>query len=203
GGYGYEWDSLGDPSLIAPIRRVYPHNGFRILLAAFAQALRDETPLEAAPFVASYARERFGLSSADGDRLWRALNHDATPMAAGTPIEPALRSITAARRLFQRLRPIRHQTEFAHLKLMIDLRHHHLRFKKIERAVNSSLFRARQAARYSLQLGGLLREARNLDRRYAALQTGFLQREEIAEDMAYRSRKLRLLHARLARTSRA
>lgn len=44
------------------IRNVYPLNGFRILLAAYAQSLNQVEPLNPESFVVKYAVERFGMT---------------------------------------------------------------------------------------------------------------------------------------------
>jgi hexosaminidase len=184
-----------------PIRRVYPHVGFRLLQAAFRAATDTETfsPQE---FVVQYAAERFGLSVAQGRRLWSALVENSTVADATVDLRPLLRKAARAKRCLAELRPQRNQTEFAHLRLMADLRDHHLRFKRTERRIHSKAFHGRHIAAVLPQLRALLRESSRLDLRCRILLKNNLYPDELQVDLDYRSKKLRQLYARLARTGR-
>lgn len=197
GVYGYEWDLPGEPLRLFPIRRVYPHSGFRLLLAAFARAVGQAEPLDAAEFVRDYGVDRFGLTAGQARRLWRALDREASPPGRDADPAPLLRSAAAAARLVGSLRPRRHREEFAHLRLMCDLRLHDLRFRQVERLVQSPRADRRGLRREARRLDALRAAARGLDRRFARLQRAFLQAAEIREENAYRNRRLHELQARL------
>ena len=202
GAYGYEWEKPGEMIEKYPIRRVYPHAGFRILQAAFWAAIEREafSPQE---FVVQYAAERFGLAADPGRRLWSALKENSTVEDVTIDLPPLLRKSARAKRCLGELRPQKNQVEFAHLRLMADLRDHHLRFKRVERRVHSKAFHGRHIAAVLPQLRALLREARQLDVRYWHLLRGNLYPNEFPTELDYRSKKLRQLYARLARAGRS
>ncbi|EIP97731.1 N-acetyl-beta-hexosaminidase [Opitutaceae bacterium TAV1] len=202
--YGYQRDHAEFVDIL-PVRRVYPLSGFDILKQAFRVAL-DATdasqPFVPEAFVINYARTRFGLGDHGGRALWRALNADMRPASPGIDLAMLHRSARAASHLLASLRPRRHATEFAHLRLMADLREFHLRFKIAELRFQSAWFTAARRPAAVRLLAGLLKESDALDRRFARLNRGFLYPEELAEETRYRSARLRHLHARLARTGR-
>jgi hypothetical protein len=205
GVYGYQRDMPGEFIDILPMRRVYPVSGFGILRQAFRAAL-DATaagqPFAPQAFVTDYARTRFGLDARGGRALWTALDADATPVSPGVDLAALHRSARSASRLLARLRPRRNATEFAHLRLMADLREFHIRFKRVETRLQSSWFTATRRPAATRQLAALLKESGALDRRFARLNRGFLYPEELVEEARYRSARLRHLHARLALAGR-
>lgn len=71
GVYGFTWDVDYDVVDMVQIRNTYPMSGFRILIASYAQALKQKEPLEAEKFVLEYAKKRFGLSTGDAKVLWQ------------------------------------------------------------------------------------------------------------------------------------
>lgn len=203
GVYGHHWDKPGEALDLLPMRRVYPLSGFTILLHAFREALRADRPFDPRRFVVSYAGERFGLDARAGAALWRALTADATLPQPGADLRPAAASARGARRTLAALRPKRNRTEFAHLLLMADLREFHLRFKLLEERLNSPWLTSARRPVARRSLAALLRESAKLDRRFATLNRDVLHPGELAEELAYRSKKLRGLHDRLSRRGRS
>ncbi len=202
GVYGYEWDKPGEPTRILPMRRVYPLSGFRILLDTFARACQSADPIQPEDAVVTYARERFGLTTAQGRSLWHALSADATLIERDTDLRPVLRSARLAQRLLRKLRPAKNSAEFAHYLLMADLREFHLRFKQIEARLNAPRTTSATTGRALAALKIMLRESAALSHRFVRLNAGFLQPGELSAEAAYRTRKLRALHDRLARAGR-
>ena len=202
GGYGYQWDSERDAMELYPIRRVYPLAGFRILLVAFARAVQRAGAFDPEAFVVEYAAERFGLTRAAGKQLWKALILGEDLAKSGA--DPALASKLAARAkaAIHRLQPRRNKREFEHLRLMADLRDHHLQTAEIDAQANSERFKARQAPALSARLEPLLAEAKKLGRRFASLNRGEVYPAEMLQEEAYRFGRLKLLHARLSRLGR-
>jgi hexosaminidase len=197
--YGHTWDKPGELLDLAPVRRVYPLAGFRILVAAFRAALDSRGPLDPRRFVIGYARARFGLSPRDGARLWSALALDATPLDRDVDFAAVLRRAKRSRDILRRLRPRQNKPEFAHLVLMADLREFHARFKAWEAHLQSPAFTARALPAARARGSALLAESGRLARRFERLNRGTLHPAELAAEHDFRFGKLRRLHARLRR----
>jgi hypothetical protein len=202
GVYGYEWDQGGEVVELHPIRRVYPLSGFRILLAAYVEALKQSNPIDPQDFVKEYAAERFGLSPHDGDKLWQALTLDATLIQPGMDVGPINRKAQKSKRLLAAIHPNRHENEFEHLRLMADLREYHMRFKRLESEIQSPQFSSAQIRQKTRMLEKLLKESITLDQRFMELNTGFLHESAIAEEAEAHTKKLRKLYDRLSRAGR-
>jgi hypothetical protein len=201
--YGHHWDKPGEVLDLLPMRRVYPITGFTILLHAFRESLRVDRAFDPKAFVVSYARDRFGLDARAGSALWRALTADATLIQPGVKLGPIGASTRRAAKIFASLRPTRNKTEFAHLRLMADLRDFHVRFKVLETRLNSSWLTPARQPRACRELAALRRESLRLDQRFARLNRDVLHPVELAEELAYRSKKLRALHDHVSRRGRS
>jgi hypothetical protein len=202
GVYGYEWDQPGEVVEMYPMRRVYPLAGFRILLAAYIESLKQPEPIVTEEFVRRYAVERFGLSLGDGTKLWQSLNQDATPIQPGKDVEALHAKSQKTRRLLASLVPSRHVSEFEHLRLMADLREFHVRFKKFENEIQSPQFSPAQIPRMCRALERLLNESQVLGERFMTANKGFLYEKALLEETEARSKKLQRLYDRLTRAGR-
>lgn len=200
GVYGYLWDKWGDLQEMHTIRRVYPLAGFRVLLAAFAEAVRK--PLDPEAFLTRYARERFGLDEEAAGKLWAAFTAEQAVVEPGTEIAPVLKLAREARDTLRGLRPERNADEFAHYRLMFDLRVHYLRFKQLEAEIQSPQFTAERIPAMRDALDRLIEESRHLELRFSSLNQENLYPEGVLEESEYRTGKLRHLHARLSRSGR-
>ncbi len=200
--YGFEWDHGSEVVEMYPVRRAYPLAGFRILEAAYAEALKQEKPIVPEDFVKRYATERFGLSPAEGAKLWRSLTLDATPIQQGVDVHALHVKALQVKRLLASLHPLRHVNEFEHLRLMADLREFHARFKKLENEVQSPQFSATQLPYKIRALGKLIKESQLLDQRFLRINKGFLYEKALVEDAAVRTKKLRKLYDCLTRSGR-
>jgi hypothetical protein len=200
GVYGLEWDSWTTVREMFPIDRRYPHAGFRILQAAFIEAVSGDAPLDPEAFVTDYAQERFGLDANGGRRLWRALTlGEAEAVADNWPA--ARKPAAEARRILLALQPRRNIREFSHLRLMADLRDHHIRFRLAELACFSHPRPPSPRAVEKL-LPPLLAEAGQLQRRFAALNKDAIYSGEMPLEEEYRFGGIRKLRARLGKTGR-
>lgn len=202
GVYGYEWERPGEAKKLFPMRRVYPFAGFRILFDAFREAVGSHEALDPAKFVKAYARERFGLTALEGGRLWQALTAEAEVLAPGQAVAPVLEKAVKAQGMLAAMRPVRNREEFAHLRLISDLRVHDLRFKEIEARAQSKWFDSSRAGEVADELDGLLKDGDVLDARFRKLNRKGLYPVELEEEIAYRRRKFRELHARVTRAGR-
>ena len=87
--YGIEWDHGSEVVEMSPVQRG------PIRSRAFASwkpptpNLKQQEPIVPEEFVKRYATERFGLSAADGAKLWRSLTLNGTPIQHGVDV-PAL-----------------------------------------------------------------------------------------------------------------
>jgi hexosaminidase len=201
--YGYEWDSFWEVIEMHTIRHVYPLAGYRILLSAYARALDRENPIQPAAFVAEYARERFGLTEDEGNQLWVALTTDPSVVTGGKnreneDVRIVLNRVRDARNIMHSLKPLAHQKEFEHFRLMFDIREHYLRFKEVESSVQSEDFSRKDRIHICQELERLMAEADSLDKRFAEQNRGFLYDSEIAQENMVRRRKMSLLYERLA-----
>lgn len=200
--YGFTWDVNYEVTDMEQIRNTYPLSGFRILLASYAEALKTSDPLDHEAFVARYAADRFGLTEADGKLLWEILTIPPELVVNGKPATSASfaemrRPVEEAMAKMKSLKPIYNRDEFEHFRLMLDIRDHYLRFREAEARFNSPDFGADDRDALAADLEGLIRETKELDRRFARLQKGFLHESEIAQQNMIRNRKLMLLHRRL------
>ena len=202
GVYGYEWDQRGEVLEMHTMRHVYPLAGFRILSAAYAESLRFRRRLVPGEFVKRYAAERFGLSPADGARLWQSLRTDATEIKPTANLDILLAKAQTAQQLLASLEPCHHAEEFEHFRLMAGLREFHVRFKKLEREIQSAGFTSAQALQKIRAVEQLIEKSKALDDRFIKMNRGFLYEKSLAEEVEVRSKKLQRLYDRLTRSGR-
>jgi len=200
--YGFLWDVNYEVMEMEQIRNTYPLSGFRILLASYAQALNQIEPLDPHKFVVQYAIDRFGLTEAQGELLLETLTIAPELIVNGKPaaspsISAMRDTVAAAVAKMNTLKPLKNQNEFGHLRLMLDIRDHHLAFREAEARFNSPGFSIDDRGSIVSDLEKLIKESKILDRRFARLNKGFLYDTEIAEQNMIRNRKLILLHERL------
>ena len=95
--------------------------------------------------------------------------------------------------------PRKNKKEFAHFKLMADLRMHYLDFKIIESRYNSPDFSTEQAPKLLEELVDVLQDAKGLDKRFSELNKSFLYEAEIEEQNEIRIQPVKVLYNRLAK----
>jgi hexosaminidase len=202
GDYGLEWDQRGEVTAMHSVRHVYPLAGFRILLAAYAESLQQEDPIDPKEFVKRYAAARFGLSARDGAKLWQALTLNDTNIKPSVDIGPILVAARKAKDLVASLDPQQHRSEFEHFRLMASLREFHVRFKQLEREAHSTDFTRAQVSEKILALERLIEECEMLDQQFIKANRGFLYEEGLAEEIKTRSKELQSLYDRFTRAGR-
>lgn len=203
--YDLKWGADKDVIDMFQIRNTYPLSGFRIMVATYAQALKQQTGLDSKGFVRSYAKERFGLDDKDGAKLWQALTLQPGLILAGKPagnysISGLLRENELARKQLNILKPLKNQKEFEHFRLMADLRSYYLDFKKLDSIYNSNGFTRAQAKQLIPGLRKLLNESKELDQRFYDLNKGFLYDSEIREQNFIRNKPVKELYFRIVGT---
>lgn len=220
---GYEgiimtsWSTSGQYSLlyeprwevqdIEPIRNVYPLNGFRILLAAYAKSLQQVEPLDPSSFVKEYAVARFGLTEEEGQVFWQVLSEKQELVKLwkntnGLPATQLLQQATSQRDRLYAMRPRKNRTEFEHFKLMFDIRVSYLKGKELEADYQSENYNRSQAKDLLKRVEAIIQEEKKLDKRFTALQKGFLTDSEINHLNTIRKHKLYLLKDFLAQQAR-
>ncbi len=200
GTYGFSYDTGWEVINMLPIRWVYPLSGFRISVAAYAESLKNEEPLDTKKFTISYAQERFGLSSTDSELLWKILNHPQETIRNGkesksnrTISEVKEEFITLQKQLSS-LKPIRNQKEFDHFRLMFDIRIEYLSFKEIESKYQSNEFNRNKADNLFKELETLKTKTSEINQRFISLNKNFLHDDELKEINRVRNEKFLILH---------
>lgn len=203
GVYGFTWDTNDEVIDMHAIRNVYPLSGFRILIAAYVQSLTQPEPLNPQSFVVQYAQDRFGLTKAEGEKLWKILI--ASPKlvnlrgsASMFELDTIRQSVSQAEKLMASIMPKDHVPEFEHLRLMIDLRSFYLDFRVVESVYESDQFNREMANEILPELKRLLAESKSLDERFAELNEGFLYPDEIKEQNQIRNKKLKNIYEAVA-----
>lgn len=196
GTYTYIRDPQGALLELAPIRRVYPLNGFTILLDAFTAAVgqaRADEPFVPEAFVKDYGQQRYGLSAVQSQLLWEALCTDATVAAEATDVEALLEQVQKTAEIFARLEAVDHLPEFEHLHLMVDLRAFHVRVVALTRQLENAQEDAQPFTLEATQVTTLLKEEAALNERFLQLNAPFLLTEELGDEIAYRATALQTL----------
>lgn len=202
GTYGFSYDTNWEVIGMFPVRYVYPLSGFRILVAAYGESLKNEEPIDPQAFVVKYGQERFGFTPEESKRMWQILKSPQETIVRGkdpkgTSVKEVKAEAIALQKQLASLKPKNNIPEFEHLRLMFDLRVQYLTFKEIENRYESSRFERNQAETFIKELEPLIIEARKLDKRFLTLNKGFLHDEEIAEINRTRNDKLNTMYETL------
>lgn len=201
--YSSVWESPKDLVELYPIRRVYPLNGFNMLLAAYFSALHNQDALNVDEFVGTYARENYGFSTQEAQSFWAALRANPYEINQGVVSEggPSIREMRDSAQWvcqeLQRLNPKKNKREFDHYLLMADMRHHYLQYMHIEERLNALDFQKSELEAMLKTLKLIIDNP--LDKRFEALQKDFMFDAEIREEHNLRNSKIRLLYNRLKR----
>jgi len=189
--YGFTWDVNYEVMEMLQIRNNYPLSGFRILVASYAEALKQQVPVHPAQFVEKYASERFGFTPDQSRRFRESLFTKQELIREGklgtsNSISDLQLETEGARTILYSLSPKTNHKEFEHFRLMIDLRSFYLKFKEIKAIYNSETF-TRDVARVLLpRIEALIRHSKELDKRFYELNKGFLHDDEIEAQNEFR-----------------
>lgn len=202
--YGFIWDVGYEVVEMEQIRNTYPLSGFRILVAAYSQAVNQKKPIVPHEFVQNYAAERFGLSKEEAKEFCGALLVKPELIVNGEPasgkqFQELLDENDKSRIILNKLEPNRNLKEFDHFRMMFDLRDYYLSFKKIESIYNSKDFDISDSDELIPMLKQLLERGKILDSRFFSLNKGFLYDSEIEEQNKVRNRPVRILYNRLSK----
>lgn len=195
GEYGYLRDSEDVVAKLYPIRRVYPISGFRILMAAFAEAVGCDAPIAPAAFVEAYGRERFSLGAADAKR-WAKLifqigGDDASQLTLADADNLCLE--------LEGIAPEANNAELAHIQLMLGMAIHGLRVSRLHEEWQGGPLEASDLARLVAVSRSLRSEAQSIDEVFRTLNRALLREKELDDEMAYRQAFLNDMGARIER----
>ena len=220
GEYGYNWFSGEVETVeIYPIRQVYPHSypndAFRMSTSAFIEALEQDKPIKVKGFARNYAKNRFGITSSEGNALWSILSSEVmnNKVVIGSVklsgvkglSEEELRlaevSLEKARELQEELKnivPKYNKKEFSHYIFQLDLREFWLNYRTIQGWVQSEEFTRKDKPEAVAMLKALLIKAEQLNQRFYSSFNGALYTTEIETLNEYRNNKIEVLLQRLS-----
>lgn len=203
--YGSEWEAFYEVVALHPVRRVYPLNGFNLLLKAFEASLDPKQKYSPKFFVCAYAKEHFGLSDSDAKKFAHALI--ANPSSVYLPkiefyTDPTKvqKEVENSCQILHNLSPRKNQTDFHHIALMFDIRNNYLKMKKAEEKAQKPNFTEASRKLCLKTLKQVLADEKELSKRYSQLIKGYLHPAEIRTENEWRSRKLKLLIDRFERS---
>lgn len=203
--YSYIFDESWEIQKAYPIRNVYPLSGFRILVAAYAESLKQPAPLNTDSFISKYGMNRFGLSVDESNSLLELLKtpqelikngkEESTDKALFGEHENATiralekdRDVYEVKNAFMKLQdkmnsiqPKLYKIEFEHLRLMFDLRVYYLEKKCLEAEFQSQSFDGKNTTALLEQTDRLLAKSKIITRRFVKLNKNYLQNDELIE----------------------
>ncbi len=201
--YSTMWESTRDIIDLYAIRRVYPITGFNMLIEAFFEGVNNAKPLDVDQFVLGYAQKQYGFDAAQAKEFWMALKAVPYEIVQGrisnpdVPMSSFLDSAEMVASTLHRLQPRLNQQEFAHYRLMADIRLQYLKYIAIEKRVNAVDFRAENIPEVLAALEAL--DTADLDERFMRLNKDDFFEAELKQENEYRNCKIRLLHQRLSK----
>ena len=183
GAYSYTYESEDALSNLEAIRHVYPITGFNILIAAYFESLRTQSPLDIPKFVTGYCHTRYGFTDDQSRIFWNALTDTG---------------INAAQTL-RTLHPQNNEEEYAHYILMADIRTQHLLFERLEAEANAPGEAGRDIPGLLTRLKALLDADSDISQRFIKLNKITLYPAELAHENELRTFRIRDLYARLSK----
>jgi hypothetical protein len=206
GAYSPVWETDENITDLYAIRHVYPISGFNMLLAAYAESLLSDKPLDIDGFIASYCKKQFGFNAEQSAKFWEALKTapyqiDQGGVVSTKPltVEQVLDSTREAWKVLYLLTPSQNKQEFEHYLLMESIRVHYLGYEAIEKKVNSPEFTTDQVPGVLKDLQKLMGNGSQLNADFVELNKDYLYIGQMAEENMLRYTKVRLLYERLSR----
>lgn len=188
------------------IRHVYPISGFNILLAAYAESLRIDKPLNVDGFVTNYAEKQYGLDREQAVKFWHALKLAPYQVVQGKvrsphpiSVEQLADSAKIALRELTSLKPTKNEKEFAHYGLMQVIRGDYLTYETVEAKLNSPDFDPHDLPGVITLLKELMASEETVDTTFNLFNAGYLYPGELTDENKLRDEKTKLLYDRLSR----
>lgn len=197
GTYGFHYDLAHEIINMQPVRLVYPESGFKILLAATSQAFNNTEPIDPETFVKKYASEKYGFGDEDAQTLWDyfqmpqyVVSSRTGKASDGRSIADVLDECRAMRARIVHFVPKANKDEIRHFVLMLDIRINYLEYKLCESVFESSDYTEEMRDALESTMKRVCAEGRRIDRRFAALNKGYLKRGEIRYMTSFRAEKM-------------
>lgn len=181
-----------------PRRNLYPLSGFNLLITAYHKALETKTQIDIQQFVIDYGKKEFGLSQKQSIVFWNYINHQQELIKTGETysyenINNALNAFIEISKPLQEIEPSHNRREFAHYKLMADIRIFYLSVLRVESIVESDHFDRSKRQQIEKELEPLMRISKKLDYRFIAMQEGYLFNSELNRINELRNKRLNKL----------
>jgi len=110
-----------------------------------------------------------------------------------------LDSVRTADKTLHELNPSKNKKEFAHYRLMGDIRLRYVEFEYILHRVNEPSFTATGVPPILRELKGLIDQGKTLDTEFIALNKGYMHDTELKQENDLRNARIQLLYDRLSR----
>lgn len=189
---------------LTPLRRVYPITGFDILLSAFGKAVNQVTPLNIPEFVKNYANKEFGLDKNHSKLFYYALFTSQPVFNEQQPqpkeqvqqtLKMAVDSAQFVSNTLKQLTPAKNKTQFAHLRLMADIRAFYLQLLQLKKQVNTDEILPLHFPIYLSKTRALMQQSLELNKRFTALNSSVLYPAAIKEENDLRNQAFKLFYA--------
>ncbi len=178
GRYGYIYDNGWEVVELQPIRQVYPMSGFDILQRAYADALK-KTDWDAKTFIRNYGKEHFGFTDREQTILLEYMSMPqetvTTAKIEDTRITQMLVQCETLKKKLAELKPKYHKEDLRHLQLMLDIRINYLKFKQVEKLIESNEFNASMREICAIRLKQIEKESKELRKRFCRLNAAYLK----------------------------
>jgi hypothetical protein len=191
---------------LIPIRNVYPISGFRILLAAYAQGLKENNGLDIEQFIITYCKNRFNLNKEDALSFWKALKGLPYEVIEGKvekhkelTVEMLRDSTRQYQSTLNSLPVTNNKKEFEHYKLITDIRENYLSFKQVEFIVNGAEFNKEEIPTILRKLEVILKKDASIKKRFTDLNSKLLYPGEIEVENQTRIKRVQLLYDSLSK----
>ncbi|MFD2599430.1 family 20 glycosylhydrolase [Sphingobacterium corticis] len=199
--YSTIMESSSDLVDLHAIRRVYPISGFSLLTNAFFTAVNQSESLDIEEFSTDYAQKRYGLDENNASAFYRALIsapyevNQGKVSKAGMSLPTLIDSAHHTLQTFENLPVKSNKQEFAHYKLMANIRYNYLVCIAVENELNQVAFKQADAANALAKLKRL--NVKEVDKEFKALQSDLLFDSEIKQEEYLRNYRYHLLVSKL------
>lgn len=205
GEYDALFDSSDDLKDLYAVRHTYPLSGFNLLIDAYLQAMKQNTPLNISEFITGYCAGHYGLNKVSAQLFSKALFAapykivDGKVLSSKLSLTQLLDSARNAAAIMASLRPTKNQQEFAQYRLMSDIRVYYLTYQQIAASVNSEGANEAGMGKYIAQLKALMATEPALNARFAQLNGYMLYPAAIQDENNIRNYQTHRLYQQLTR----
>lgn len=203
GGYTYLREPKNHIIEMFPIRHVYPLSGFKMSVAAYAEAILDEH-FDAHKFVSSYVIKNFGLDAEDAETFWTGLNVPVETIkrektSTNRSLADLLEETAAFTEFLHQLKISSNKKEFEHYILMYDIRQYYIESKIIQVEIEDMDFTPENIELNKNKLSELKKTGKSLNKRFEKLNKKSLHPGSIEEENFIRNREVDILYNSLTK----